>query len=301
MKKLLVVGGTGFIGFHVIKEAIKRKWQVTSISLNKPKKERFLKNVKYLQCNFVDYYSLSKKINSKFDYVLNAGGYGKHPDFNKTGEKLIKIHVTGLINLVKILPRKKLKKFIQIGSSAEYGNIKSPIKENMKCNPTTPYGIAKFTCSNFLQNIYNVDNFPSTILRLFQVYGPSQGKNRILPYVIDQCRKNKKFPTTKGEQYCDFCFIDDVVKAVFKVFLSKNTNGEIINIGSAKPIKIKNIIKLVCKQTGKGKPLFGKLPYRKGTNMNFYPSVSKAKKLINWYPKIKITEGLNILIKDSYL
>ena len=49
------------------------------------------------------------------------------------------------------------------------------------------------------------------------------------------------------------------------------------------------------------KPLFGKLPYRIGTNMNFYPSVSKAKKLINWYPKIKITEGLNILIKDSYL
>ena len=120
-----------------------------------------------------------------------------------------------------------------------------------------------------------------------------------MPYVIDQCRKSKKF--LKGEQYCDFCFIDDVVKAVFKVFLSKNTNGEIINIGSAKPIKIKNIIKLVCKQTGKGKPLFGKLPYRKGTNMNFYPSVSKAKKLINWYPKIKITEGLNILIKDSYL
>ena len=136
MKKLLlVVGGTGFIGFHVIKEAIKRKWQVTSISLNKPKKERFLKNVKYLQCNFVDYYSLSKKINSKFDYVLNAGGYGKHPDFNKIGEKLIKTHVTGLINLVKILPRKKLKKFIQIGSSAEYGNIKSPIKENMKMQP----------------------------------------------------------------------------------------------------------------------------------------------------------------------
>ena len=65
--------------------------------------------MKYLQCDFKDYHSLSKKINSNFDYVLNAGGYGKHPDFNKLGEKLINTHVSGLINLVKILSRKKLK------------------------------------------------------------------------------------------------------------------------------------------------------------------------------------------------
>ena len=111
MKKLLVVGGTGFIGFHNKRSHKKKMASKTSISLNKPKKERFLKNVKYLQCNFCGLLiSHLKKINSKFDYVLNAGGYGKHPDFNKTGEKLIKTHVTGLINLVKILPRKKIKK-----------------------------------------------------------------------------------------------------------------------------------------------------------------------------------------------
>ena len=234
MKKLLVVGGTGFIGFHVIKEAIKRKWQVTSISLNKPKKERFLKNVKYLQCNFVDYYSLSKKINSKFDYVLNAGGYGKHPDFNKIGEKLIKTHVTGLINLVKILPRKKLKKFIQIGSSAEYGNIKSPQEETSKCLPKTPYALAKSSCTNFLLNLYQINNFPVTVLRFFLVYGPLQDTNRVLPEVIQNCLNDTKFPTTKGDQYCDFCYIDDVVRAIFKTLNSKKSNGEIINIGYGK-------------------------------------------------------------------
>ena len=107
----------------------------------------------------------------------------------------------------------------------------------MKCNPTTPYGIAKFTCSNFLQNIYNADNFPSTILRLFQVYGPSQGKNRIFAFtLLINVEKIKSFLLQKGEQYCDFCFIDDVVKAVFKAFLSKIPT-EIINIGSAKPYK----------------------------------------------------------------
>ena len=62
MKKLLVIGGTGFLGFHIIKEAKKRKWNVTSISLNKPKKKRFLQNVKYKTTDINKFNSLKKKI-----------------------------------------------------------------------------------------------------------------------------------------------------------------------------------------------------------------------------------------------
>ena len=126
MKKLLVVGGTGFIGYHIIKEAKKRKWNVTSISLGKPKVKRFHKKVNYKLVDIRDYNSLKKKINDNYDFVVNAGGYGKHPDFNRSGQRLFNSHFSGLINLVKILSKKKLKKFIQIGSSAEYGKIKSP-------------------------------------------------------------------------------------------------------------------------------------------------------------------------------
>ena len=296
MRKILVIGGTGFIGYHIIMEAKKRKWDITSISLNKPKKKRYHKNVNYKQVDIKDFKSLKKKINSKYDFVVNAGGYGKHPESSKSGKKLFNSHFLGLVNLVNILSKKKIKKFIQIGSSAEYGKTKSPQRENSVCLPKTHYALAKFSCTNFLQNLYQVNNFPATILRFFLVYGPKQDKNRILPQIIENCFKNKVFPTTKGEQYCDFCYIDDAVRAIFKTLTSKKTDGEIINIGSGRPMKIKNAIKLVQKLIGKGKPQFGKLKYKKDTNMKIYPNINKAKQIINWRPKVNFNKGLKLTI-----
>ena len=296
MKKILVVGGTGFIGFHVIKEAKRRNWKITSISLNKPKKKRFHKNVKYIFVNIEKFNLLKKNLKGNFDFIINAGGYGQHPNFGKSGEKLFKSHFLGLVNLVKIFSKKKVKKLIQIGSSAEYGNAKSPQIETFPCKPNSPYALTKLSCTNFLKNFNKIYNFPAVILRFYQVYGPYQDTNRLLPQVIENCLKNKKFPVTKGQQHCDFCFVDDVVKAIFKALQSKKAEGEIINIGSGKPIRIKKIINLTQKLIKKGTPEFGKIKYKKNINMRSFPNIKKAKKIINWSPKINIYKGLNLTI-----
>ncbi len=289
MKKILVIGGTGFIGFHVIKEALKRKWKVTSISLTKPNGNRRQKKVKYIILNLTNFEKLKKKINDNYDFVVNAAGYNK---ITSLSESLFDSHFLGLLNLLKVLKTKKLKKFIQIGSSAEYGKATSPQRENAICLPKTSYAMAKFACTNFLQNYHRNNNFPATILRFFLVYGPNQGKNRVLPEVIEACLKNKKFATTLGNQKCDFCFIDDAIEAIFKTLFTNKSNGEVINIGYGKPLKIKDSINLVCKLIGKGQPLFGKLKYKKGTNMKLYPDIRKAKKIIGWTPKINFFQGI---------
>ncbi len=299
MKKILVIGGTGFLGFHIIKEAKKRNWDITSVSKNKPLKKRFHTRVNYKFANIENYNSLKKIITKNFDYVVNAGGYGNHPDFNVRGEKLFKSHFFGLVNLVELLSEKKIKKFVQIGSSMEYGNIKSPFRETDKCYPKTPYAVAKFTCTKFLQNINKINGFPVTILRLFLVYGPCQDINRLIPQVILNSLKNKKFPTTAGNQYCDFSFVDDVVNAIFITFTSKNTNGKIFNIGSGQPVKIKHMIKRLCNLIGKGKPMFGKLKYRKQVNKKLLPVVYSAKKQLKWISKIPLSKGLKLTI-NSY-
>tara|TARA_A100001011_G_C14278589_1_gene830486 strand:- start:198 stop:1100 length:903 start_codon:yes stop_codon:yes gene_type:complete len=297
MKKILVIGGTGFIGFHIIKKAKTLNWKITSISKKKPKIQRKHNNVNYKFADVENFESLKKVTGEKYDYVVNAGGYGKHPDFNEEGEKLFFSHFLGVVNLVKILSKKSIKKFVQIGSSAEYGKVKSPQKETDKCFPKTPYAIAKYSCSNFLQAISNLQKFPVTILRIFLVYGPKQDDNRILPYVIKKCLNNKKFPLTKGHQIVDFCYIDDLVDAIFKTFLSKKTNGEIFNIGTGKPISIKKIVKLIHKMINKGKPEFGKLKYKKETNKKVYPNISKAKKKLKWESKVSLITGLKNTIK----
>ena len=93
-------------------------------------KKRFIKGVKYIKVDVTKIEDLKRKITKSYNYVINAGGYGLHPDFGKKGDLLIKSHFLGLLNILKILKKKDLKKFVQIGSSAEYGKIKPPIKES---------------------------------------------------------------------------------------------------------------------------------------------------------------------------
>ena len=154
MKKLLIVGGTGFIGYHLSKEAQKRKYKVTSISLNRPKKIRYLKGVNYIIADISNYKIIKKKLKTNFNFVINAGGYGIHPEFGKEGDRLLNSHFQGLINLLQILNLKKIKKFIQLGSSAEYGKIQSPINETALCYPQTPYAISKFLCTKYLLGLF---------------------------------------------------------------------------------------------------------------------------------------------------
>jgi len=179
-----------------------------------------------------------KNIRNPFNYVVNLGGYVDHSNKKKTFES----HYIGCKNLTEIFLKKKPIAFVQMGSSAEYGNVKSPQKENAKCNPKSAYGQAKLSSSIYLIDLFKKQKFPSTILRLYNTYGPRQDLNRFIPIIISGCIKNKKFPCSKGNQLRDFLHIDDVVDAILKSLTNKNAKGQIINIGSGEPRIIKNII-----------------------------------------------------------
>jgi len=292
---ILIVGGTGFIGYHLAKKSLKKGWQVTSISSRPPKKKRYLPKVKYILCDITKKKSLKKNIQKPFNYVVNLGGYVDNSNRKKTFES----HYIGCKNLTEIFLRKTPMAFVQMGSSAEYGNVKSPQKENAKCNPKSVYGQAKLLSSIHLIDLFKKQKFPSTILRLYNTYGPRQDLNRFIPIIISGCIKNKKFPCSKGNQLRDFLHIDDVVDAILKSLTNKNAKGQIINIGSGKPRIIKNIIEYIKKILKGGYPLFGKIKLRKDEILKVYPDINKAKNKINWRPKISFKKGLKVTI-DSF-
>jgi nucleoside-diphosphate-sugar epimerase len=287
-KKILIAGGTGFIGFHLAKHCLKLNWSVTSISTKKPIKTRKLKHVKYLICDLYNKNKLNKKLSRDFDYVVNLAGYVDHSN----RDKVIKSHYSGLKNLVKVCLKKRVKNFIQIGSSMEYGKTAVPQKENFNCHPISVYGKAKYLSSKYLLRLNKKKNFPITILRLYQVYGPNQDLNRFIPVVINSCREDLKFPCSNGEQYRDFLYVDDFVRAVFFSIRNKEAIGKIINIGSGHPIKIKKIIQNIVRIYKKGKPLFGKIKLRKEEMRRTYPDINKARRILKWKPKISFKQGI---------
>lgn len=290
-KKILIVGGTGFLGYHLAKKCIKKGWGVTSISTNKPKKIRFLSKVKYLILDISKKKLIKKLIKYDYDYVVNFGGYVNHNEKLKTYQS----HYVGCKNLADFFLGKKIESFIQIGSCVEYGYNKSPQEENKifdinKLKST--YGKAKLSATNYLIKKYKEKKFPCVILRLYLVYGPRQDLNRFIPLVIKGCLEKSFFPCSSGKQYRDFLYIDDFVKLIFMILKNKNTIGEVLNVGSGKPKKIKKIIFLIKNLIKTGNPVLGKLQMRKDEILKLYPNIKKIKKKINWKPKIDLITGI---------
>ena len=289
---LLVIGGTGFIGHHFLRAAHQRGWQITSVSLNPPSKERLVDGVRYLHFDLTDFEVTKKYLDEKFDYVVHLGGYINHQLFLDGGRALIETHFNSLQNLVEVLPRHRLKRFVQIGSSDEYGNSPAPQHENQREQAISPYSLAKTASTHFLQMLHRTENFPAVTLRLFLTYGPGQDTRRFLPLIIRGCLDDVTFPTTEGKQIRDFCYVDDTVRAILQTLVVPEAVGNIINIASGKPVSIREIIEKVSLISGSGNPLYGKVNYRPGENMSLYANISKAKRILNWEPIINIDKGL---------
>ena len=286
MKKIiLIVGGTGFIGHNVAQRLIKKNFTVYSLSSIKPSKGKIIKGVKYLIANTSNLNSLKRKTSCKFDYVLNASGNIDH----KNKKMTYSAHYKGLKNLIDIFKKKNIKTFIQLGSCLEYGKILSPQRETANCKPQSHYSRAKLLATKY---ILKEKKLPSIILRLYQIYGPNQKLDRLIPYTITSCLKNIKFNCTEGNQFRDFLYIDDLTNLIIKIIQQKNIKKGIYNVGSGKPKKIKLIIKTIKEITKTGFPQYGNLAMRKDEILNLFPDIKKVKKTFKWKPNIFLKDGL---------
>jgi len=299
--RLLILGGTGFIGRNLVLNALEHGFNITVVSLNEPSDENKIESVEYLQMDITNSLQTSKQLaEASYDYVVNLSGYIDHCRFLEGGEKIIRAHFEGVRNLLKLLDWSKLKRFVQIGSSDEYGNHQAPQHEEMRELPISPYSLGKVASTQFLQMLHRTQGFPVVIMRLFLTYGPGQDNKRFFPQIIKGCLSDNPFPTSAGEQLRDFCYVDDIAKGILTSLTNQQVDGEIINLASGNPVAIRNVIELIQKSLGRGVPDFGKVPYRVGENMALYADISKAKKILGWEPKVILEEGIERTI-DEYL
>lgn len=296
MKKItvLITGGTGFIGSNLIEKCKQKGWNIISLSLNKKNKK---KGIKAINLNISNKNLLFKKLSKyKIDYIINLAGHINHFEKKKTFDT----HFKGCKNLIELALHKKVKKFIQIGSSVEYGFSKSPILENKLTNIKklkSIYGISKLKASNYLIKISKERNLKYIIFRPFLIYGPGQTANRLIPNTIINCLKNKNFPCSSGNQIRDFLYISDFVNLVIKSIQNNKVYNKTFNAGSGKPIKVKKIINSIQKLIKKGHPIYGKILLRKDEPLNLYPDIKSTFKYLNWKPKKLLLNGLIDTIK----
>ena len=289
---LLVIGGTGFIGHHLLNSVQQKGWQMTSVSLNPPTEERFVDSVRYFQLDLTDADAVKNSLGEEYEYVVNLGGYIDHTLFESGGRCLINAHFNALQNLVEVLHRGSLKRFVQIGSSDEYGNSPAPQHEGLREQPISPYSLGKVASTHFLQMLHRTEGFPAVILRLFLTYGPGQENRRFLPQIIKGCLSDLEFPTSEGQQLRDFCYVRDSVHAILMALKSEDAEGQLLNVASGVPMTIRSMVDEVCCIVGMGRPQYGKVSYRPDENMALYADIQKAQDLLGWTPEVSLSEGL---------
>jgi nucleoside-diphosphate-sugar epimerase len=296
-ERLLIVGGTGFIGRNLAQHAVNQGYKTIVLSLNLPSSEKIIDNVEYIQVNITNIKDLQKKITNNIDYVVNLSGYIDHSHFLDGGHKIIDTHFSGVKNLLQVLNWDRLKRFVQIGSSDEYGGAPAPQHEDLRESPISSYALGKVASTQLLQMLAKTENFPVVVLRLFLVYGPGQDDKRFLPQVIKGCISDDDFPASAGEQLRDFCYVDDVTNGILMSLKNDNINGEVINLASGRPVTIRSMIETICAIVGFGRPRYGEILYRTGENMELYSDITKANNLLHWTPLTTIDEGLQKTVK----
>jgi len=288
-----VVGGGGFIGSALSEKLDVLNARVVSLVRSGKEGRKSLPNVTTIKADIREYASLKKALaDYSFDYVFNLGGYVDHSSYLEGGRGVLDTHYLGVLNLLNLVFTTSLKKFVQIGSSDEYGNGLPPQREDQREAPISSYSAAKVGVTHLIQALSKTENFPGVIVRLFLVYGPGQGYQRFLPQIIKGCLEERIFPTSSGEQLRDFCYIEDIVEGLLLSAVKSKAVGQVINVASGQPITIRAVIEKIVKFLGSGQPNFGVYPYRPSENMELYADISLAKRLLGWNPETNIEEGL---------
>tara|TARA_B100001175_G_scaffold295481_1_gene283560 strand:+ start:998 stop:2800 length:1803 start_codon:yes stop_codon:yes gene_type:complete len=289
---ILILGGNGFIGRHILNKFSKKK-NIRLFTTIYKKNNFKISGVKYflVKNNNFFYSNKSEIYKYSYKYIINCHGYISNSDFFIDGIKVFEQHLSSLINLIFNIKKNKHVSLINLGSSHEYGiNKKKIIEENIS-DPISFYG----HCKNFLSVLSKMINKNSKKmnllhLRLFQIYGEGQNKPRLLPYLINSYMKKEKIKLISPFSSRDFLHIDDFIFLLEELIYNKqNKKFSILNIGSGKSYKIIDIYKKLNFLIN-GKHQSNPTDTKKN-ELTLIPDIGKLSS-INWSPKITIDEGI---------
>jgi nucleoside-diphosphate-sugar epimerase len=289
MEKILILGGSGYLGRNIHKNLIHAGYDV--LSIGKSSKASNIDNYVSLNLTEKQNWHLLFEYVKHYDVVINCIGYVDHSPLNKASN-VIQMHFELILHLLLNIEKFHIKHFIQLGSSEEYGNIQENLTESIRESPITPYGLAKTATTQLLEMAHKNINLPTTTLRLFLVYGLDQSINRFIPQIFKGCLSGEPFPVSKGEQIRDFLYVHDFCELIKGILLDQNTFGKTYNVGYGQGFSIRQVVEQIVEVCGSGKPSFGEIPYRDKENMCLVPCLSKLKNDVNWAPTIDLKSGL---------
>ena len=298
IKSVVVTGAGGFIGNHLVRYLLKKKYKVKAlVKYNSKQNAGWLedfaykkpKNLEIVYGDVTDF-NFMKKTTKNYDSIINLAALISIPHSYSSPETYISNNIEGTFNILNVAKENKLKKIVIISTSEVYGSAQYiPIDELHPLNAQSPYAASKIAADQLAMSFYRSFNLPVVIARPFNTFGPMQSTRAVIPSIIVQLAKNKKIINigdTKPTR--DFTYVEDTVAGLELILKSSKYNGEVFNIGSNFEISIGEIInkiKKITKLKFKIKIQNKRLRPKKSEVTRLYASNKKIQKKLKWFPK----------------
>lgn len=305
-KRILITGGAGFIGSNLVKSLILKNNHVIVVdnfsqgSLRNLKEIKGNKNLKIVKADILDM-SRMLRITKDIDIIFHLAVQCLRISL-KDPFLVNDVNTTGTLNMLWAGHKNKVKKFLYCSSSEVYGTaLKAPMDENHPLKPTTAYGASKLQGEIYAKCFNDNYGLPTVIVRPFNTYGYNGHfagpYGEVIPRFIARI-KNGLPPIIFGDgaQTRDFTFVSDTVTGIILAAGCDELNGQAINIAYGKEISINKIAGILIELL-KSKAGIIHLSSRPKDVRRHYADISKAKRILSFYPEVNIKKGVKKYIE----
>jgi nucleoside-diphosphate-sugar epimerase len=301
-EKILLTGGTGFIGRYVVERLILEGNRPTVLTRNSKiaNTEKSARNINFVEIDLLDTHSLKNFLdNFRPDIIIHLAGNNNKG--NNQSEILTKFNFEATSKLLELARNLAVKRIIITGTADEYGFQPCPQRETMAAMPVSEYAISKNKAVNYAVLLSEKCNLPAVVLRPFTIYGDGQPAKMFVSQAVKSAVKGIPFEMSKGRQKRDLLFVRDFVDAIMKALTVENIEGEVFNVGSGQAIALEDLAKKIWKIAGADERLL-KIGARLTEQNELHDTqadISKIKAAFGWEPKISLDEGLIFIIEKT--
>ena len=297
--KILLSGGTGFLGHHVAKMLLDRNADVTLLIQpheNTWRLESIGSNVNIVKAKLTNREETKAAVQEVRPEVMIhlAGWMERRRDLSILDDQ-IDHHVAGTINFILGADPGVTKLIINTGTSEEYGEQTDPFVETLPTDPVSPYSASKAAATTMATYLSKALGVPVVTMRPFITYGPAQLHDTLIPFLIKGVLQKKTVELTEGLQYRDFIFVDDLVSCYLAAIEKAEvfTGPEIFNVGSGQKTSVRDVIETIADLLDSRAYLkIGARPMRAGEAPSMIADIQKAKSLLGWKPVVSLRDGL---------
>jgi UDP-glucose 4-epimerase len=302
-KRVLITGGSGFIGSHLVHQLLERGAEVAVIVRygNVMKNERLRDcwdDVRIIEADLRNRGALAGLREFAPEVVFHLAAYNHVGQSFGQVEECFDVNAKGTANLLDICDG--VEKFVYMSTSEVYGQqTQVPFVETMTPEPISPYAITKYAGELYCRMKQRIEGETSVVIvRPFNVYGPYQSTKAIIPELIIDCLQGRTIRTTRGEQTREFNYVNDTVAGLIKAAEHNGRIDGVINIASGKEVAIRDLVRKIAELTGTRSALeIGVLPNRPTEIWRMYADNTRAREILDWRPSINLEQGLKRTIE----